>query len=116
MLDCFKKVRESQNKPRRAIAQEDLAAEAGGEGADVISQTRAKGLKYEDGRAAIIYISDPAEAAHRDPTSGNWNWNVPGMKKMAVISAVTKPARELPSAPNAISHSIDILCWTIQLL
>ena len=46
MLDCFKKVRESKNKRKRAAAWDDIAADQGGEVADAGDNERfSKGQK-----------------------------------------------------------------------
>ena len=89
ILDCFKNIRESQHKSKRAAAGEELPAEAGAivaggdEGAD--AGGRFKRPKYEAGRPVVIYILDSCNAAHRDPMSEDWHWKVARIKKMAFI-------------------------------
>ena len=92
LIDGFKKVRESQNKRKRNVAQEDIEAEAvggGGEASEVEGPARVKRPRFEDGRAVFIYIMDPTEPTHRvvDATTNTktWQWNLPGAKKMVVI-------------------------------
>ena len=54
LIDCFKQVRESQNKRKRNVAQEVIEAEAvggGGEASDVEGPARVKMLRFGDGRA-----------------------------------------------------------------
>ena len=88
MLDCFKKVRESRNKRKRAAAQEELRAEAGNiakyEEADAGGR-QAKRPRYEDRRPLVIYVLDPADATHHDPQLNERHWDLPGIKKLAVI-------------------------------
>lgn len=88
MLDCFKKVRESKNKRKRAAAREDIAADQGGEVADAGDNegpVRAKRPKYDDGRPIVVYILDPEDPNHRDPTGQQWHWSLPGVKKLLVL-------------------------------
>ncbi|RPB22309.1 hypothetical protein L211DRAFT_850629 [Terfezia boudieri ATCC MYA-4762] len=65
MLDCFKKVRESRGKRKRAAAQEALVAEAGQvedeEGADAEGRAPSKRRRFYDGRPVVIYILDPED-------------------------------------------------------
>lgn len=84
LLDCFKKIRESQNKRKHAVAREDLEAEANqNQEADVEGLVRAKRPKYDDGRPVVIYVLDPANPTHR--IANTWKWNIPGAKKLAVL-------------------------------
>ena len=92
LIDCFKKERESQNKRKRNVAQEDIEAEAmGGRGetSDIEGPARVKRPRFEDGEAIFIYIIDPIEPTHGvvDATTNTktWQWNLPGSKKMVVI-------------------------------
>ena len=55
MLDCFKKVRESKNKRKRAMAEEQIVAGAVIEpDADGPGPKRAR---FEEGRPVTLYIS-----------------------------------------------------------
>ena len=88
MLDCFKKVRESAQSKKRAVAQEELDAEPDdpvAEGSADSGRRRAKRQKYDEGHAVVMYILDPGNAAHRDPITGQWLWDLHGLKKLAVI-------------------------------
>ena len=92
MLDCFKKVRESENKRRKAVAREELAGEEGSGGnlkSDDESRPTKKGERVEAGKPLLMYVLDPGNTAHRDPFTKGWNWELPGMKKMAVLHEVT---------------------------
>ncbi|KAF8424471.1 hypothetical protein BGX38DRAFT_1279386 [Terfezia claveryi] len=66
MLDCFKKVRESHGKRKRAAAREELAAGAGQvedkEGADAEERAPSKRGRFEDRHPVVIYILDPEDA------------------------------------------------------
>lgn len=89
MLDCFKKVRESQHKRRRALAREELAGEAetivrGGE-SDMGRLATNKRHRVEGGRPIVMYILDPGNTSHHDPITKEWDWNLPGIKKLAVL-------------------------------
>ena len=79
LIDCFKNVRESQNKWKRNVAQEDIEAEAvggGGEASDIEGPARVKRPRFEDGRAVFIYMMDPTEPTHRvvDATTNTKTW------------------------------------------
>ena len=68
VIDCFNKVRESQNKRKRNVPQEDIEAEAVGggcEASDVEGPARVKRPRFEDARALFIYIMDPTVPTHR---------------------------------------------------
>ncbi|KAF8426000.1 hypothetical protein EV426DRAFT_710467 [Tirmania nivea] len=82
MLDCFKKVGESRNKWRRAAAREDLATEAGKD-----RKRQGSGYRmptFKAGRPVVIYILNPDNQVHH-PKAANWNWNIGGVKKLAVL-------------------------------
>jgi len=83
MLDCFKKVRESRNKGRRAAAREDIAAEV--EEADVqdLPKAGSKRARLEAGRPVVMYILDPGDQIQHP--EGIWNWVVAGVKTLGVI-------------------------------
>ena len=81
MLDCFKKVRESQNKRKRAAAQEDI--ETGRADRLDVADPAPKIPTFGAGRPVVIYILDPGDPSHRP--SGRWHWNLPGVKKLAVL-------------------------------
>ncbi|KAF8422129.1 hypothetical protein BGX38DRAFT_1279902 [Terfezia claveryi] len=65
ILDCFKKVRESRGKRKRAAAQEEVMAWAGQvedkEGADMEERAPSKRGRFEDGHPVVIYILDPED-------------------------------------------------------
>ena len=84
IIDCFKKVRESQSKRKRATAQEEIAAEAAeAEEADA-SGPAAKKSRYDAGRAVVMYILDPENATHH-PAAATWHWNLLEVKKIRVL-------------------------------
>ena len=59
MLNYFKKVREFQNKHKRAVAQEKLRAEARNIAEDKEADAggrQAKRPRYEDARPVVIYV------------------------------------------------------------
>ena len=66
------------------MAAEAGAIVAGGEeGAD--AGGRFKSPKYDAGRPVVIYTWDTGNAAHCDPISVDWHWNVPGIHQIAII-------------------------------
>jgi len=83
MLDCFKKVRESRNKRRRAAAREDMATEA--EEANVEDPLKAgnKRVRLETSRPVVLYILNHRDQVHH--LAGKWNWDVVGVKTLGVI-------------------------------
>lgn len=84
MLDCFKKVRESKNKRKRAIAREEIAA---GSAAPVpvpdADDPEPKRARLDEGRPVILYVLDPGDATHRP--QGEWHWDLPEVEKLAVL-------------------------------
>jgi len=92
MLDCFKKVRESRSKRKRAAAREELAAKAATvreeeeEGTDTLRRTRpaTQGAKDGNGRAIVLYILDPVNEPHHSGRR-QWDWNARGAKMLGVI-------------------------------
>ena len=82
MLDCFKKVRESKNKRKRAIAQEEIAAEA------VIvpdaDGPEPKRGKFDEGRPVALYVLDPGDVTHH-PQNNEWHWDLSEVEKLAVL-------------------------------
>jgi len=101
MLDCYKKVRESRGKRKRAAAREELAAEGGTireeeEEADAgrrIMRTIG-GFKDGEGKAVVLYILDPENEEHH-PGPGVWSWNSKGAKLLGVIYEPTLNALHL---------------------
>ena len=88
MLNCFKKVRECRNKRKRAAAKEELRAKAGNIAEDEKDDTggrQAKRPRYEDGRPVVLYVLDLADATNYDPQLNDWHWDLPSIKKLAVI-------------------------------
>ena len=84
LIDCFKKVHESQSKRKRATAQEEIATEAAEAEKDDAPGPAAKKPRYKDGRAVVMYILDPENNTHH-PTPVKWHWDLPGVKKIAVL-------------------------------
>jgi hypothetical protein len=82
MLDCFKKVRESKNKRKRAIAREEIAAgsviESDAEGPEP------KRGRHAEGRPVALYVLDPGDVTHH-PQVGEWHWDLPAVEKLAVL-------------------------------
>ena len=92
ILDCFKKVREFENKRRRAVAREELSGEeqSGGDlKSDEESQPTKKKQRVQAGKPLVMFVLDVGNTAHRDPFTNAWNWELPGKKKMAVLNEVT---------------------------
>ena len=92
MLDCFKNVRESRGKRKRAAAREELAAEAETIGDEEQGEADAgpwvrhatQGAKDSNGRAVVLYILDPINQ-QQHPGPGQWDWNEKGAKMLGVI-------------------------------